>query len=105
VGKSEFLTPLIKASIQIKEATYIPETHVLRVDLENISSSDMMFENEMPYTLYSKAPVFEIPAGETVTLQIKTLEKKESISLDLKALGAYIAPKEQPVISWEIKVE
>jgi predicted metal-dependent phosphoesterase TrpH len=105
VGKSEFLTPLIKASIQIKEATYIPETHVLRVDLENISSSDMMFENQMPYTLYSKAPVFEIPAGETVTLQIKTLEKKESISLDLKALGAYTAPKEQPVISWEIKVE
>ncbi|MGB5358331.1 MAG: Sb-PDE family phosphodiesterase [Eudoraea sp.] len=105
VGKSEFLKPLIKASIQINEATYIPETQVLKVDLENISSSDLMFENQMPYTLYSKPPVFEIPAGETVTLQIKTLEKKESISLDLKALGAYTAPKEQPVISWKIIVE
>lgn len=105
VGKSEFLTPLIKASIQIKEATYISETQVLKVILENVSSSDLMFENQMPYTLYSKPPVFEVPSGETVTLQIKTLEKKESISLDLKVLGAYTAPKEQPVISWEIKVE
>ena len=105
VGKSEFLKPLIKASIQIKGATYIKETQVLQVILENISSSDLMFENQMPYTLYSKPPVFEIPAGETVTLQIKTLEKKESISLDLKALGAYTAPKEHPVISWDVIVE
>ena len=96
---------MLKASIQIKEATYITETQVLQVVLENISSSDLMFENQMPYTLYSKPPVFEIPAGETVTLQIKTLEKMESISLDLKALGAYTAPKEQPVISWNVIVE
>jgi len=105
VGKAEFLVPLIKASIKIKEATYISETQVLQLSLENISSSDMIFENQMPYTLYSKPPVFEIPAGEEVTLQIKTLEKKESISLDLKALGAYTAPKEHPVIRWEIAVK
>lgn len=105
VGKAEFLIPLIKASIKLIEANYIPDTNVLKVELENISSSDLMFENQMTYTLYSKAPVFEIPAGETVTLQIKTLEKKESISLDLKALGAYTEPKVQPVISWEIKID
>lgn len=105
VGKAEYLIPLIKSSILIKEAKYIPETQILQLSLENISSSDLMFENQMPYTFYSKPPVFEIPAGAVVTLQVKTLEKKESISLDLKALGAYTAPKEHPVISWKIMVE
>lgn len=104
VGKPEFLIPLIKASVVIKEATYLPESSVLKVTLENVSSSDLIFENNMPYTFYSKPPLFTIHAGKTIDLQIKTLETKNKINLELKAMGAYIAPKEHPLISWEIVV-
>ncbi len=105
VGNPAFLNPLIKASIQINKAEYMPETDILEVELENISSSDLLFENQMEYTFYSSSPVFEIPGGKTYTLRIKTLEKKTDIKLQLKALGAYTAPKIHPEISWDIKVE
>jgi predicted metal-dependent phosphoesterase TrpH len=105
VGKAEYLSPLIKACIDIKKASYINDTQVLRIQLENNSSSDLLFENSMPYNFYSSSPVFTIPAGGKYTLNIKTLEKKSSITLALKALGAFTAPKQQPVVEWNIVVK
>lgn len=105
VGTPEFLDPLIKASIQINKASYLEDTTVLEVELENTSSSDLLFENQMSFTFYNLSPVFEIPAGKTVTLYIKTLEKLENIDLQLKALRAYNAPKQQPIIHWEVRVK
>ena len=105
VGKAEFLEPLIKASIQVEKAAYISETQILKIKLKNNSSSTLLFENQMPYTFYSTPPIFEIPAGGSHTLNVKTLEVKESIVLSLKALKAFTAPGEQPVIQWDIAVE
>jgi hypothetical protein len=105
VGKGEFLKPLLQASIEVVKAEYLPKTQVLEVELKNISSSDLLFENQMEYTFYDSSPVFEIPAGATETLQIKTLENRTSLNLKLKALGCFTAPKVQPVIEWEVQVK
>ncbi len=102
VGRPEFLTPLIKACLQIRKAAYIENTNILEVVLENVSSSDLLFENQMEFTFYSKPPIFEIPGRKSITLQIKTLERKEKVDLKLKALGAYTAPGTHPVIRWDL---
>lgn len=105
VGKSEFLNPLLRASIKINKATYVKKSQVLEIELENISSSDLLFENQMEYNFYSSSPVFEVKAHSTYRLRIKTLELKENIVLKLKALGAFTAPKQQPIIRWNISIE
>ena len=104
VGKEENLNPLLKACIEIEDVAYIGNTSILQVTLKNVSSSDLIFENVMPYTFYSSSPVFTVPAEGTKTLQIKTLEKLDSMVLQLKALGAYIAPKAHPMVAWEIEI-
>ncbi|TFG78880.1 MAG: PHP domain-containing protein [Flavobacteriales bacterium] len=104
VGRAEYLEPLIKASVEVLSASYIEDTAVLELELKNICSSDLLFENQMPYTFYSKAPIFKIKAGETVVLRIKTLDILTELNLRLAALGAYTAPKQHPVISWKVKV-
>ena len=76
VGRAEYLEPLLKACILVEKAVYLPKTQVLAVTLKNVSSSNLLFENQMPYTFYSNAPVFEIEAGATYTLNIKTLRNK-----------------------------
>lgn len=105
VGRAQFLVPLIKACVKVNRAAYLPDTEILEVELENTSSSDLLFENQMEYTFYSKPSVFEIPAGKKTVLQIKTLERKGKLDLRLKALGAYTAPKTHPVVTWEIVPE
>ena len=105
VGKEAFLKPLLKASIEVLSAAYIPDTQVLEITVKNISSSDLLFENQMDYTFYSSSPVFEIAAGQTKKLMVKTLEPQSSVTLKLKALGCFTAPKVQPIIEWEVKVQ
>ena len=105
VGKAEYLKPLLQSSIEIVKAAYIEKTQVLEVELKNISSSDLLFENAMPYTFYDSSPVFEIPAGESKILKVKTLEKLNTLTIQLVALGAYTAPKVHPTIEWKIIVE
>ncbi len=105
VGKPEFLKPLIHASIKVNKAEYLPKTQVLEVELENVSSSDLLFENQMQYGFYNSSPVFEVAAQSTYTLMIKTLEEKPSINLKLKALGAFTAPKQSPIVEWKITIE
>lgn len=105
VGRAEWLVPFLQASIKVIEAAYIPRTQILKLVLENQTSSDLLFENAMGYTFYSSSPVFEIPAGESFTLQVKTLEIKNSLELSLRALGAYSAPKQHPIITWKVDIQ
>ncbi len=105
VGKPEYLKPLLQASVVIESAAYLPETTVLKVVLKNVSSSDLLFENQMEFNFYDSSPVFEINAGETTIVHIKTLEKLDSVDFKLKALGAFTAPKQQPVIEWEVHID
>lgn len=102
VGKSEYLIPLLEASVVLSDAKYIPNTEILEVTLNNTTSSNLLFENQMPYTFYHHAPVFEIPAQGSIKLQIKTGDKLDELTLKLKALKAYSAPKTQAVVEWKI---
>ncbi|MFX0555239.1 Sb-PDE family phosphodiesterase [Maribacter sp. CXY002] len=103
VGKSEYLIPLIQNSVKVTKAIYRPKSEVLELILKNVSSSDLLFQNEMDYSFYDSSPVFTIAAGQTKTLLLKTLDHKSSIELKLKALGCFIAPKVQPVITWTVE--
>ena len=58
VGKPEWVNPLLKASIEIKPASYLPNTTVLMVALTNVTSSDLLFENQMEFNFYYSSPVF-----------------------------------------------
>lgn len=104
VGKKEYLVPLLNASISVAKAEYVNETQVLELELKNNTSSDLLFQNESEYSFYDSSPVFEIAAGDTKKISVKTLVKKESIVLKLKALGCFTAPNVQPIIEWTIPV-
>lgn len=104
VGREAYLVPLIQNSIQITSVKYIEGTQVLEVVLENGSSSDLIFENAMTYSFYSKPSVFTVTAGSSETLRIKTLATLAQMTLELRALGAYVAPRKHPVVSWDLRV-
>ncbi|TLF45570.1 Sb-PDE family phosphodiesterase [Maribacter aurantiacus] len=102
VGREAYLVPLIQNSVKVNSVKYIKDSYVLEVVLENLSSSDLIFENATEYSFYSKPAIFTLKAGTSETLLIKTLESMEEMTLKLKALGAYIAPRKNPIISWNL---
>ncbi|WP_343485599.1 Sb-PDE family phosphodiesterase [Allomuricauda sp. d1] len=105
VGKPEYLVPLLKACLSVESTRYLEKTEILELTLKNNSSNTLLFENAMDYTFYGHSPIVEIKGGETKTLNVKTLVKLNALTLKLKAIGSYTAPKEHPTVEWEIKVQ
>lgn len=104
VGRVEHLNPLLESCIKINRVQYDGETNVLDVELENVSSSNLTFENIMDFTFYNEPPVFTIPAKGKITLKVKTLGRTEKLDLDLKVLNAYTAPKIHPFLNLPLTV-
>jgi len=105
VGRPQFLKPLLEACIKIESSKYIANTQILEVKLTNSSSNTLWFENGMDFNFYSSSPVFEIKSGKTKTLKIKLLERKESLTLKLKAIGAFEAPRINPILEWQLSIK
>ena len=103
IGREDYLTPLIEASVSVKVLGYEPKTQILKIELTNNCSSDLLFENVSQYNFYESSPVFNLKAKTTKTLQLKTLKEQTVTVLTLKALGAYIAPKTHPLVNFELK--
>jgi hypothetical protein len=91
--------------VEIRDVSYINNTSILRLELSNNSSSDLILENQMDYTFYESSPVVHLKAGQSKIIQVKTLEVLKNLRLKFKVLSAYTAPKVHPTVVWDVAVD
>lgn len=104
IGRDEFLIPLIKESIKISSATYTEKTSVLKVEIENVTSSTFTLLNRTKYTFHADADIVTVKAGEKTTIEVKTKEKLANIELTFEVLNAIHAPNSHPTVALQAKV-
>lgn len=104
VGREEYVTPLINASLEVENASYRRETSLLIVSIRNHSDANYLLENLSPYTFHANGNVVQIAPNEVTNLYVKTLEVKESVDLKFKVLNAVIAPNTNPDITIKVTV-
>ena len=105
IGKEEFLVPLIRASLTVTEAAYQGDTQVLSVLIENTSDVAFIVDNQTDYTFHGASDVLIIAPHQTTRLDVKTLEKKSSLTLVFDVLNAVTAPGTHPEVTLEIQVD
>lgn len=96
VGPSEFLTPMIEASLELTRKSGGP---VQTLKIHNHSDASYILENLSEFTLHKHAAVFVLAAHESTTVQVKTLESLESYELNFRVLNAFTTPRTHPEIS------
>lgn len=89
MGRQEYLTPLIAASLEVNR---IGKGPVPALEIHNHSDADYIFENLSEYRLHNFPSVFILKAHETTTVMVKTLKSRESFELRFRVLNTYIAP-------------
>jgi hypothetical protein len=99
VGSAEFLSPLVEKSLEVSRHG---KKLVERLSIRNNSDATYILENLSEFTLHNQASVFTLPAHESTTIQVKTLEELDSYQLRFKVLNAITAPGEHPEIVLEI---
>jgi hypothetical protein len=106
IGKEEFLVPLIEHSLIITKTqvleSYNGKSTVVSVSIENLSDTDLIFENQGNMTFYNNTNVITIKAGTITTIQVKPLKALKTFALTFKVLNAVTAPKTHPVIKLNV---
>ncbi len=105
IGKEPFIVPLIEASLELSDIEYIDDTSVLNVKITNHSSSEYILRNLSEYTLHQQPDVLTIEPMSEEILNIKTLERMDSVEMPFEVLNAVTAPDQHPQISLVIEIE
>ncbi|HJS56003.1 MAG TPA: Sb-PDE family phosphodiesterase [Chitinophagaceae bacterium] len=105
IGRDEFLVPLIENSLKVSSAKYIGKSNVLGVEVENLSGTEIVLQNQTGYTLHSNNDLITLKAGEKTIVEVKTIERKPEISLKFLVLSAVNAPNKHPSVSLNVKIE
>lgn len=105
IGKEENLLPLLNSCLKLEKATYQTDKVVADVIIDNHSDVDFILENLSPYTLHRHTNLVTVKAHEKITLEVKTLDLKDTFNLKFRVLNAVIAPNEHPVVTIPVVVE
>ncbi len=105
IGKEENLLPLLNSCLKLQKATYQTNKTVADVIIENHSDADFILENLSPYSLHRNTNLVTVKAHENITLEVKTLDLKDTFDLKFRVLNAVVAPNEHPVVTMSVVVE
>ncbi|PZR39729.1 MAG: PHP domain-containing protein, partial [Azospira oryzae] len=64
IGRDEYLIPLIKESLKITSAKYLPKTTILELEIENLTSATFTLQNRSKYTFAEHSDIITLKAGE-----------------------------------------
>ena len=104
IGRNNDLMPLLESILNAKSDGYRRGTNILKVELSNNSSSNMSLKNLSEVNFSDSDDFIVVPKKGSVILNIKTLEKLESLNLQFEVQNALTAPKQNPVIEFEIGI-
>lgn len=105
IGRDEFLVPLIESSLIARSALYRGKSSVVSVEIENLTYTDIILQNQSGFTFHDHHDIITLKAGEKTFLEIKTLERKTNLQLKFLVLSAVNAPNRHPVITLPVKIE
>ena len=105
IGNETELVALLNSCLTAEGATYQENTSVAVAKITNKSDATMVLLNESDYTLHQNTHLVEVPPHDSVEIQVKTIENKESFELTFKVLNATISPGTHPDISLTFKTE
>lgn len=105
IGKENYLTELIEASLEPSTASYIGPSSVATFRINNNSHAAFMLKNTSEYDFQSHGDLVEIPAHGSVTLKVMTLNHKAAFSLSFEVLNALSGRRSHPKIDFEVGVD
>jgi hypothetical protein len=104
VGREDNIGLLLDASIQAVSARYDGDTSVLHLDIRNSSDAELILANKSGFTLHRLSDVFTIPAQSTRQIQLKTVQRQDSVAIALEVLNAVTAPGKHAELVLDLQI-
>lgn len=105
IGKEEFLVPLIRQSLTIKEAFYQENTQILSMKIENHTGVEFLLTNKSDYTFREHSELIKVKPFGVTEIQVKTLKRLSRVNLPFAVNNAVTILQTQPEITFEVSIE
>ncbi|PPK84684.1 hypothetical protein CLV84_3846 [Neolewinella xylanilytica] len=105
VGRAEHLGPIVRASLDIIDASYGDDTAVAEISITNASNAEYLLENIGAYSFQSDLGLVRVPPHGRTTISVMTGEVLDSFELRFRVLNAVTAPKERLEIGHTVTVD
>ncbi|HFA49921.1 MAG TPA: PHP domain-containing protein [Bacteroidetes bacterium] len=102
VGREEWLSPLIGASVSVEKSFYQGAAAIMEVHLKNDSDVEFILRNESGFGLHNGHGIVQLHPNTTTKIEVKTLEQLEAFTLKFRVLNAVTAPRANPVLEMEV---
>lgn len=102
IGKEENLLPLIEASLTVTESSYLADTDVLKVMIENTSDAAYVLDNQSAFNFHRNADVVTLAPQAATMLEVKTGVRRAAVSLEFEVLNAITAPNTHPRLTLDV---
>lgn len=103
IGEETIVSPLIKASLSLKDRGFIGPSSVQEIIVENISSAKMIIQNKGDFGFYNQTDVIVVPPKSKVMLQVLTEDGKIKKELTFEILSAVIGKQKHPEITFSVE--
>ena len=103
IGKIENLIPLINSSLVIESASYIKNTSIAHVVIQNNSDAPYTLRNLSDYVLHNSTDLISIDPHSYSILDVRTIDKKSKFELQFEVLNALSAPSSHPIIRIQVR--
>jgi len=99
IGREEHVRPLLDASLSFATSGYSGDTSIARVSIQNHSDAWFTLLNTSSLRFHDRANLIDVPPHQTISFQVKTIERLEAISIDFEVLNVITAPSQHPIIT------
>ena len=93
IGKKIHLEKLVAQNLTFGSPQYRGEKTIMEVEVTNKSAAPFHLEYTGTLSFHQRASAFIIPANSTITLLVKTQQKKTTVELPFRILNAITGPK------------
>lgn len=113
IGHQHLLEPLINASLEVTSAYYDKATWpehktditILGVVIKNNSDAEYHLKNTSEYHIHNNAGSLVIPPQQDIYIQVRTLNRKDRITMTFDVMNTITRPNEHAKIKMEIIVD
>ena len=103
-GKEEILSSVIDSNLKVKSNGYSGETALLEISVTNLSSLPLKLKYIGDFTFHQYSDFLEVPAKNTITVQVKTVKRIESLMMKFEILNAIIGRKKNFHVSYNLNI-
>jgi|TARA_B100000530_G_scaffold236567_1_gene153680 hypothetical protein len=104
-GKEEILSSIIASNFKVESKGYTGDTALLEISLTNLSSLPLKLKYIGDYTFHQYSDFLEVPAKNTVTVQVKTVKRIESLMMKFEILNAIIGRKKNLHATYNLNIQ